>query len=129
MKSFLLDTHVFLWMITEESKLTAGVTDILENSDNKLFMSIACLWEIAIKYQLGKLPLAKAPEKYIPHHLSITGVQILPIEPNHALSIHTLPLHHRDPFDRMMICQAKIERIPILTQDRVFRKYDVKTLW
>lgn len=125
----LLDTHTFLWWITDHSKLSPLAVDIISDGDNDLLLSAASGWEIAIKARLGRLELADMPERFIPEHLHINAFRSLPIEMSHALHVYALPNHHRDPFDRMLVAQAQVEGCAILTSDLQIAKYDVETIW
>lgn len=93
-----------------------------------MLFSAASSWEIAIKYAVGRLPLPKPPEEYVPDRMRTSGVTSLPVEHSHALGVAALPLHHNDPFDRLLIAQAQAESVPILTADRQFDSYDVEVL-
>lgn len=125
----LLDTHVFLWWITEDPRLPAAVIELIGNSDNELFFSAASCWEIAIKAQLSKIETTGEPEDFIPDQMAKNAVQGLPIQLSHALHVYNLPNHHRDPFDRMIVAQAQLERIPVITSDPLIAKYNVTVLW
>ncbi|MCJ7545648.1 MAG: type II toxin-antitoxin system VapC family toxin [Deltaproteobacteria bacterium] len=125
----LLDTHTFLWWITNNPNLSSHVREIMSDGENELFFSAASGWEIAIKVKLGRLTLPDMPERFIPQQLRINNIQSLPIEMNHALHISALPPHHRDPFDRMLVVQAQRERLPILTADPLIAKYTVEIVW
>lgn len=124
----LLDTHCFLWMQAAPSKLSAAALAIVENADNELLLSAASSWEIAVKYALGKLPLPLPPLEYVPSRMAMTGVVGLPVEHAHALQVSVLPAHHRDPFDRLLVAQSIVERIPILTADPQLAAYEVELL-
>jgi len=125
----LLDTHVFLWWITDAPQLPPHVRELIANGGNELFLSAASCWEIAIKARLGKITLPARPDVYIADQMAENAVQGLPIGASHAFQVFHLPLHHRDPFDRMLIAQAQLEHLPIITSDPLFSKYKVKTLW
>ncbi len=125
----LMDTHVFLWWITEDPRLPAAITDLIGNGDNELFFSAASCWEIAIKAQLGRIEMIDDPENFIPDQMAKNAVQGLPIQLSHALHVYNLPGHHRDPFDRILIAQAQLERMPIITSDPLIAKYNVDLLW
>lgn len=118
----LLDTQIFLWMNFETKRLTA-IRDMIEDSSNQLFLSAASSWEITIKFGLGKLWLPEPPFTYVPSRMTVSGVTGLAIEHSHALAVADLPEHHRDPFDRVMIAQAKVENLRIVTADDVFSNY------
>ena len=124
----LLDTQCWLWMAAAPERLSAHARSLVEASDHELFLSAASVWEIAIKHSLGKLRLPEPPARYVPARLDRLGVTSLPIEQGHALHAATLPRHHRDPFDRILVAQAQLEDLPILTADRVFAAYQVKTI-
>jgi len=125
----LLDTHCWLWWISTPEKLDPRAQQLITDSQNKVFFSAASSWEIAIKYALGKLPLPKAPEEFIPPRLTRDAITPLHIKHTHALHVATLPLHHRDPFDRLLISQAQMERLSIITVDRQFEAYEVELIW
>lgn len=102
---------------------------MIENPDNTIYLSAASSMEIAIKYSIGKLPLPEPPEQFVPKRLARDAIASLPIEHIHALHMASLPYHHRDPFDRLIISQAQIEKIPIMTVDRQFKPYEVEIVW
>ena len=125
----LLDTHAFLWWITDSPKLSARAGAVIRDGRNTLFLSAACGWEIAIKTQLGRLHLPQRPERFIPDQLARNGMESLPISITHALHVANLPALHRDPFDRMLVSQAQVERLPILTADPFIAHYRIETIW
>jgi PIN domain nuclease of toxin-antitoxin system len=125
----LLDTHVFLWWIMGDPRLPANVFDFISDGNNELFFSAASCWEIAIKAQLGRVEITNELEDFIPDQMVKNAVQGLAIYLSHALHVYNLPNHHRDPFDRMLVAQAQIEKIPIVTSDPFITKYDVPVLW
>lgn len=120
----LLDTHVFLWFILGQRQCTPATRAIIENPKNECLVSIASLWEIGIKNALGKLELHSPIEDFF-NSFKDGGFIPLPITLPHILELSSLPLHHRDPFDRMLIAQAKAERMQLLTADPHFAHYDV----
>jgi PIN domain nuclease of toxin-antitoxin system len=124
----LLDTQCWLWMLAEPERLRESARGLLASPDNEIFVSAASSWEIAIKYSIGRLPLPAEPAVLVPRWLADSRVSSLPIEHEHALQVSRLPHHHRDPFDRILIAQAQIERLPILTTDRQLASYDVELL-
>lgn len=124
----LLDTQVWLWMLAAPERLSKRTRALVVSVENELVLSAASAWEIAIKHGLGKLQLPELPETYIPRLMARTGVTPLPIHHRHALHVASLPLHHRDPFDRLLVAQAQLEELPILTADPVFRQYDIEAL-
>ncbi len=121
---FLLDTHCWLWMQVSPERISDKVLDQLTDPENVLFLSSASSWEIAIKWALGKLPLPLAPEEYVPRCLERQGVVGLPIQHRHALHTASLPRHHRDPFDRLLVAQAELEKLTLVTADKKLAAYD-----
>jgi PIN domain nuclease of toxin-antitoxin system len=121
---FLIDTHIFLWFINNDPQLSPTAKTLLE-SDVELLLSVASLWEIAIKISTGKMTLPKPFEIFIPEQLQQNDIIVLPIETNHLTYITTLPCHHRDPFDRLLIAQSIVEGIPIVSVDAAFDPYKV----
>ena len=124
----LVDTQCWLWMAASPTKLSKRALSIVESPNNDVFLSAASAWEIAIKHALGKLRLPEAPARYVPTRAEILRTVPLPIEHDHALRVAILPPLHRDPFDRVLIAQAQIEDLPILTADPVFDLYDVTVI-
>ena len=127
--NLLLDTHAFLWFIAGSDDLSAVARDLIEEPGNQPFLSAASLWEMAIKLSLGKLHLALPFEELVPEQMMLNGIQFLPIEISHVVPVVTLPFHHRDPFDRLLIAQAMVEQIPIVSGDPAFDPYPVQKLW
>lgn len=125
----LLDTHTFLWWISDDERLSLRVREIISNRHNTLLVSAASGWEMAIKLKLGKLKLARPPEPFITDQIAINAFEILPIQMHHALHVYTLLDHHRDPFDRMLIAQSQLENLPILTSDPHIALYPVEVIW
>lgn len=124
----LLDTQVWLWMLAAPERLSKRSRALIIESSNELVLSAASAWEIAIKHSIGKLPLPEPPIEYVTRLMASTAVSPLPVYHRHALHVSTLPLHHADPFDRLLIAQAQLEALPVLTADSVFRRYDIETL-
>ncbi|CAN5703674.1 type II toxin-antitoxin system VapC family toxin [soil metagenome] len=124
----LLDTHVWLWMQAEPERLSSDARDTITDLANELLLSAASSWEIAIKWSLGKLDLPEPPDRYVPDRLTSSGVTALAILHGHALAVARLPRHHRDPFDRMLVAQARAEGLPLLTADPVFDRYPVEVI-
>jgi PIN domain nuclease of toxin-antitoxin system len=125
---YLVDTHVWLWLQAEPERLTPTVRDLVEEPANELLLSAASAWEIAIKYTLGKLPLPQQPTVYVLDRMRRSGTRPLAIEHAHVLRTSELPDHHRDPFDRLLVAQAQILDIAILTVDDQIAAYDVKVI-
>ncbi len=124
----LLDTHSFLWFIEDSPRLSAKVKNLLE-SETDLLISAASLWEIAIKMSIGKLSLTQPFELFIPNQLASNAIEVLPIAVEHLALLSALPFHHRDPFDRLVIAQAIVEQLPVVSTDREFDPYGIKRLW
>jgi len=124
----LLDTHCWLWWIAQPEKLNEVARREIIDRKNDVYLSAASSWEIAIKYSLGKLVLPEPPEDFVPKRLARDAISPLLVQHLHALHVSKLPYHHKDPFDRLIISQAMIERIPIMTVDRQFESYDVKLI-
>ena len=125
----LLDTHAFLWWAVDSPRLSPLARKIIADGRNSIFFSSASGWEVAIKVRLGKLKLPSSPERFIPARLTRHAMQSLPVLLSHALRVGSLPEHHRDPFDRMLVAQSQLERMPILTSDPLIARYDVETIW
>lgn len=122
----LLDTQVWLWMHLQPDRLRPNVRDMFVDPASTLLLSAASSWEIAIKYALGKLPLPEPPHDYVPARMHRDGVDGLPISHGHALHVATLPRHHADPFDRLLVAQSQLEGVPIVTADPLVKRYDVE---
>ena len=116
-------------MIAEPERFDAETAGMLENSANELLFSAASSWEIAIKHSLGKLTLPAPPAKYVPDQIAKTGVTPLLVEHSHALRVADLPSHHRDPFDRLLVAQAELEEVTLVTADRQFEPYGIPIEW
>ncbi len=124
-----LDTQCWLWMQASPEKLTDEARELLVDPANILLLSAASSWEIAIKYALGKLPLPAPPASYVPDRLRRGGVTPLAVSHVHALAVAELPDHHRDPFDRLLVTQAHLDGLTLLTDDRTLGAYDVQIMW
>ncbi len=124
----LLDTHVWLWLQGEPRRVRRETMDILEDPDVDRLLSVASTWEVCIKYALGKLSLPEAPRQHFERRMPDGGVRSLMVDQRHAYEVADLPHHHRDPFDRMLIAQARVEGIPIVTADPRFAAYDVELI-
>lgn len=125
----LLDTQCWLWWIALPERLNENVFRCITNRNNLIYLSVASSWEIAIKYRIGKLPLPEPPWQFVPKRLARDAIMALRIESVHALRVAELPLHHKDPFDRLIISQSIQEDIPIITVDKQFERYDVEVIW
>jgi PIN domain nuclease of toxin-antitoxin system len=126
---YLLDTVILLWTLLEPHKLNDKAKDILADGSQELYISPASTWEIVIKSALGKYSLPNPPKLYLPDRMTLLGLRPLHITHTHALDVSELPLHHPDPFDRILIAQARCEDMVLMTSDHVFSKYQVQTLW
>lgn len=125
----LLDTHVFLWIITNDNRLTEAAKSMFVDKDNEVYLSLASIWEIAIKVSLGKLTLNSTVEVFINKHVKGNNIKILNIERHHIFAVATLPFYHRDPFDRLLCCQSSLEQIPIVSADKKLDSYPIIRLW
>ncbi|HYG63760.1 MAG TPA: type II toxin-antitoxin system VapC family toxin [Thermoanaerobaculia bacterium] len=125
----LLDTHVWLWLNIAVEEIPSEILKTLKQREQKIYLSAASAWEIAIKHASGKLPLPLPPEAYIPSRMEMNGILPLPILHGHAVKAASLPPHHRDPFDRMLIAQAQVENLRLVTADPWMSDYDVEILW
>jgi PIN domain nuclease of toxin-antitoxin system len=124
----LLDTHAFLWALSGDTRMSARARDIFKGPSS-LSLSIVSIWEMLIKVQLGKLRLPRPAASYIFGELAKNQIATLQIRLDHLIAYENLPLHHRDPFDRMLIAQGIKEELPIITADRDFQNYSVRTIW
>ena len=125
----LLDTHTFIWFVIDSPKLSVTVRALIEDEDNEKLLSTASVWEIAIKQSTGKLYFGLPFRIFIEQQLSLNSIELLSINLDHIDVIAALPFHHRDPFDRLLIAQSMVERIPILSADSAFDAYPITRLW
>ena len=126
---FIADTHAFIWFITDSAQLNAKSKALLESSESERLLSAASVWEMAVKTSLGKLTLKKPLEQFLPEQIRLNDFQVLNISLEHALRVASLPLFHREPFDRMIVAQALSEGLPILSNDAALDDYGVARLW
>ena len=124
--NYLLDTHTFIWWLNDSPELSSTAKKIISNPENSIFVSHASYWEIAIKVSIGRLTF---PLESIESELQINGFELLTIKTSHILYSASLPMHHRDPFDRMLIAQAQIENLSLVTIDQHIQKYEVLWVW
>ncbi len=124
----LLDTHIFLWFISGDNRLSTDVRDVIRDPDNDVFLSSVSIWEAIVKHQLGKLPLPEPPEIYLPKQRELHHISTLALDENSVIQLAKLPPLHRDPFDRMLICQALQNDLRIATVDNIVRAYSVRVL-
>ncbi|MDQ3373513.1 MAG: type II toxin-antitoxin system VapC family toxin [Acidobacteriota bacterium] len=125
----LLDTHTLLWFIAGNTNLSAFARSLIEDVSNEKFVSIASIWETAIKISIGKMSLSTPFDILFPHQLEINGFELLPVKVEHTSVVTTLPFHHRDPFDRLLIAQVIEEKMTLVSVDEIFDDYSVKRLW
>ena len=127
--NYLLDTHVLIWWIAGKVKLSAAVQKTLSEATGTVLVSVASLWEMALKIKLGKLKMPDPFDAYILRQIQINRMELLPIHAPHVLETMNLPPHHRDPFDRLLVAQARKEELILITGDEMLRAYDVQILW
>lgn len=128
-KRLLLDTHAFLWFVSDDARLPAPPREAILEPENSRFLSVASVWEMAIKMSLGKLRLDVTLDELVESEAIGNGISLLPLEPRHAISVAALPVHHRDPFDRILVCQARAEGLIVVSGDTALDAYHVVRLW
>lgn len=124
----MLDTHVWLWSLVSPQRLPLELQEAIGQSSQELFLSAASTWELSIKYAIGKMPLPEAPRHFIGPRLVRDDIRLLPIDLHHTVEVADLPQHHQDPFDRLLIVQARVEGMRLVTADAAMEQYDVD-LW
>jgi len=124
-----LDTHAFLWFVLDDQRISNEAKSIIENSKNEIYFSAASAWEIAIKIKLARLKIKGEFETFIIDQLSTNSFVPLSISISHSLYTHRLPQVHKDPFDRIIIAQSKLENLPLISKDREIRKYKIAMVW
>jgi PIN domain nuclease of toxin-antitoxin system len=129
MNNLLLDTHAFIWLDIQPSMLSHTAASLIQQSDINLFLSIVSIWEMQIKIQLGKLRLNTSLQETITSQQAINDINILSITPAHIFTLESLPLIHRDPFDRLLISQAKLENLALISKGFVFKDYKIPLIW
>ena len=129
MTKFLLDTHVFIWMDISPTKLTPSVAALLTDRSNTLLLSVVSVWEMQIKLQLGKLQLEQSLTDMVNVQQQTNHIQILPVTLPHVLALQDLPMHHKDPFDRLLTAQVMVENATLVSSDDILTKYPVNVLW
>lgn len=125
----LLDTQCWLWWFSQPERLSEEAIAQIADQNNQVWLSVASVWEIGIKVSIGKLPLPEQIDDYISNRMTQLGARSLEITAHHALRAAALPLHHRDPFDRMLIAQAQLEGMTLVSSDSMFNQYEVSLLW
>jgi PIN domain nuclease of toxin-antitoxin system len=129
MSTLLLDTHVLLWAVARSERLSPLARSLCEDPDNVLLWSAVSTAELAVKVAIGKLTLPASVDAFVRRHARKLALQPLPLEDAHAAALERLPLHHRDPFDRLLVAQALVEEVPLLSADPALRRYDVELRW
>jgi len=127
--TYLLDTGVWLWSVGEPSRISRKAREVMAEVSHEVFLSAVTSWEVAIKAASGKLQLPEPPDLYVPRRMAAQGLRPLALSHEHALAAFALPAHHRDPFDRLLIAQAKVEEMTLISADRMFDRYPVQLLW
>lgn len=125
----LVDTHAFLWFAWGDPQLSRPARDWIEDEANQIFLSAASVWEIGTKISVGKLTLTTPLDQFLIEHLDGDEFEVLPIERRHAVHSAVLPLHHRDPFDRMLVAQSLIEAMPLVSADPALDAYGISRRW
>ncbi|MEO1257005.1 MAG: type II toxin-antitoxin system VapC family toxin [Bacteroidota bacterium] len=126
---YLLDTHTFLWFINDDESLSPTAKQLVEDPVNHIFLSVASIWEMAIKISIGKLEMPSPFTDFISKQLQNNTIEVLNISIAHAGIMVTLPFHHRDPFDRLLIAQSTFEDTPIIGRDAIFDEYNIQRIW
>lgn len=125
----LLDTHAFLWWVNDAPELSEAARAAIANPNNTCYVSVASAWEMSIKSSLGKLKLKKPVERFLTEQIQKNGFLLLNIDLHHVAKVENLPFHHRDPFDRLIVSQAKAERMTLITADQALSAYGIRCLW
>lgn len=125
----LLDTHTFIWYVTDNPRLSAHVKLLIEDENNEKLVSIASIWEMAIKHSIGRLNFSLPFMEFVRQQLTVSNIGLLEINIQHIEVVASLPLHHRDPFDRLIIAQSMAQQIPILSVDAIFDAYAIARVW
>jgi PIN domain nuclease of toxin-antitoxin system len=126
--TILLDTHVFLWFVAGDPKLSARTRDLIEEPRNRVLLSVVSLWEIVVKVSLGKLPLSKSIAELVRDDVQGNDIELLPVNVGHLVTLAGLPLHHRDPFDRLLVAQARTEDARMVSADAALEAYGISRL-
>jgi PIN domain nuclease of toxin-antitoxin system len=125
----LLDTHAFLWWVNDAPELSARARKAIAKADTMVYLSAASVWEMAIKASLGKLELGTSVEQFVARHLALNGFKLLDMGFRHLARVESLPRFHGDPFDRLLIVQAQLEGLTLVSKDAVFGQYELERLW
>ncbi len=126
---YFLDSHAFLWHVLADSRLSNKATQLIRNERNVFLLSTACIWEMGIKSALGKLKINKPFDEFLFFHLQNRQLQVFDIALPHIIEAVSLPLHHRDPFDRLLAAQCKMENLPVISNDTMLDKYGIERVW
>jgi len=127
--TYLLDTGVWLWSVGDPSRISRKARDVMADVSHEVFLSAVTSWEVAIKAASGKLHLPEPPDLYVPRRMASQGLRPLAVSHEHALTVFALPAYHRDTFDRLLIAQAKVEGMTLISADKIFDRYPVQLLW
>ena len=125
---YLLDTHIFLWWNLGNGQLSERVVDIISDGSNEIYLSAVSAWEIAIKVAKKRLTIPEEPARFVPSRMRLHGFQPMLIQIHHATQVYGLPLHHADPFDRLLIAQSQVESMPLISVDTNIMNYDVEVI-
>lgn len=125
----LLDTHTFIWLAVNPTRLSARAATLIQDPRNMLYLSLSSIWEMQLKLQTGKLHFNLPLPQLVADHQQTNGIRLLPLAPTHIYALDQLPFHHKDPFDRLLIAQALIEQLPLLSADTIFTAYPIQLLW
>ncbi|NOU22713.1 MAG: type II toxin-antitoxin system VapC family toxin [Methyloglobulus sp.] len=125
----LLDTCAFIWLVTDNPKLSELAKEIFLDEDNEILLSAVTGFEIAVKYSLGKLHLTEPPREFVVHRMNANALTELPVSMAHALALQNMPSHHKDPFDRLLVAQAMVNQIPLLSANQQLSAYDIERIW
>jgi PIN domain nuclease of toxin-antitoxin system len=126
---FLIDTHCWLWAVMSPDRLSPKAISMIESATNKVVLSCVSTLEIAIKVSIGKLHLSEPAHDFVYSQMAALSMTSLPVYLSHSLRVSELPLHHRDPFDRLLVAQSQIERVPLMTADEALAAYDIDIIW
>jgi PIN domain nuclease of toxin-antitoxin system len=125
----LLDTHSLLWFLDGDAALSPIAREVIEDTENELFLSVASLWELAIKISVGKLALGRPFGELIPEQLAAMGIVVVDVSLQHLTRVIELPWHHRDPFDRLIVAQALVDDLPVVGRDAALDAYGIQRIW
>ncbi|MCH7730929.1 MAG: type II toxin-antitoxin system VapC family toxin [Candidatus Marinimicrobia bacterium] len=127
--NLLLDTHAFIWFCEGNPRISRLARAAIENLNNTRYLSIASIWEMSLKKSMDKLTLSIPLEQFISKQMEINSIKILPIKLRHVYQVASLPFHHRDPFDRLLVSQCQIEQFSLLSRDKIFSLYNIDVVW